>query len=110
MIFTLGLLLSLVANDGQRPCDIAIGDLVPNAQVARRIAEAVIRGRETPERRARYRLDVEPDGQGDWRASQSLPQSPPNAHGNSVITRGGGGLTMRIGRCDGKISEVHYVR
>ena len=106
-----GLLLAAAATGGQASrCDIRVGELVPNAHVARELAEAVIRSRQTAEQRSRYVLHVEPDGDAGWVVFQSLPASAPDAGGNVTVNAGGGGLGMRINRCNGKMSRVYYQR
>jgi hypothetical protein len=108
----LGVLLAATAASASHSptCDIRIGELVPNAQVARELADVVIRNRQTAERRARYSLHVEKDGTTGWLVFQSLPDSPPDGNGKITVTAGGGGLAMRIDRCNGAMSEVHYQR
>ena len=93
-------------------CDIRIGELVPTAQVAKEIAEAVIRNRQTVEQTAKYRLNVERDRDDPrmWIVVQSIPESSADADGNIQVTMGGGGLGMRIDRCNGRINKVHYQR
>ncbi|QNP42553.1 hypothetical protein H9L15_10020 [Sphingomonas daechungensis] len=65
-----------------------MGELVPNAQVARELAEVIIRSRQTPEQQARYVLHVEEDGKTGWLVSQGLPDSPPDAKGSITVTFG----------------------
>ena len=108
----LGALLAAAATTaGQSPkCDIRVGELVPNAQVARELAEAVIRSRQTAKQRSKYSLHVDEDGANGWLVFQSLPGRPPEANGKITLTAGGGGLGMRIDRCNGAMSKVHYQR
>ena len=108
----LGLMLvASAATAGQHPkCDIHVGELVPNAQVAGELAEAVIRSRQTPEQRSRYVLRVEEDGTTGWVVFQSLPDTRASGNGAITVTAGGGGLGMRIDRCNAAMSEVHYQR
>lgn len=108
----LGLILAAsAATAGHQPkCDIRVGELVPNAQVARELAEAIIRSRQTAEQRSRYVLHVEQDGTTGWVVFQSLPDSRTDANGNLTITAGGGGLGMRIDRCNGAMGRVYYQR
>ena len=108
----LGLLIAASAATASHSpkCDIRVGELVPNAQVARELADAIIRSRQTAEQRSRYLLQVEQDGAGGWTVFQSLPDSPPDAKGNVTVTAGGGGLGMRIDRCNGAMSKVYYQR
>jgi hypothetical protein len=93
-----------------RPCDIAVGELVPTAQVARPLAEVIIRGQASAARTADHVLRVDQRDQGNWLVSQSLPASAPRVEPDAiVVTHGGGGLQMRIDRCNGAISDVHYI-
>ena len=104
------LIAATAATASQSPkCDSRVGELVPNAQVARELAEAVIRSRQTAEQRAKYSLHVEQDGANGWLVFQSLPDTP-GANGKITLTAGGGGLGMRIDRCNGAMSKVHYQR
>ena len=93
-------------------CSVTVGELVPTAEVARGVAEAVISGRQSPEKRAGYVLHVARDERdpSKWAVWQGLHQPPPNADGSVTIALGGGGLSMRIDRCTGKIGRVRYVR
>jgi len=109
MILGFLFLASAATGGDMRKCDIGVGELVPSAQVARELAEAIIRNRQTPEQRSRYVLHIEQDGNG-WIAFQALPDRAATASGDTVITAGGGGLGMRIDRCNGAISEIHYQR
>jgi len=61
----LGLLLaaSAAAASHTPRCDIRVGELVPNAQVARELAEVIIGSRQSARQRSRYALHVVPDGQ-----------------------------------------------
>jgi hypothetical protein len=108
MILSVAVLMG-VSLAGTPKCDIRVGELVPNAQVARAIAEAIISGHQTLEERRDYVLEVEPDGQVGWIVYQSHADIPPDADGNFTITVGGG-LSMRINRCNGAISKVCYQR
>jgi hypothetical protein len=110
MVLGLVLLASAAAGGETRKCDIRVGELVPNAQVARDLAEVIVRSRQTPEQRARYELHVEPDGETGWVVFQGLPDGPPDANGNITVSAGGGGLGMRINRCTGAMSKVYYQR
>ena len=109
MILAFVLATSAVAAGHQPRCDIRIGELVPNTQVARELAEAIIRNRQTAEQRSRYVLRVEQDETG-WVVFQSLPDTRADRNGKITITAGGGGLEMRIDRCNGAMSRVHYER
>ena len=106
------LLLSGGAAAGARPCDIRAGEIVPNATVARRVAEAIIRGRQTPEQMSKYVLYVAIDQQdaGKWMVGQGIPPTPPDAEGNITVTAGGGGIWIKIDRCNGQVSDVSFAR
>lgn len=110
MILGFVLAASAAVAGHQPKCDIRVGELVPSAQVARELAEAIIRSRQTAEQRSRYVLHVEQDGTTGWAVFQSLPETRPDGHGNITVTAGGGGLGMRIDRCNGAMSRVHYQR
>jgi len=90
-------------------CAAVLGEAVPRAEVARKIAEAVIGARQRPEVRMRYNLRVETEP-GVWLAYQSLRSSVQRVHNGFIVTYGGGGIAMRIDRCTGEISEMHYQR
>jgi len=111
-LMIVGLVLSAVAAaTGHQPrCAIRIGELVPDAQVARDLATAIISSRQTPEQRSRYVLRVEQDGTTGWLVFQSLPDAPAGENGKVTVTAGGGGLGMRIDRCNGAMSRVFYQR
>lgn len=76
---------------------------VPDANTARKIADAVISARQKPEQLRGYRLNVEPDGDnpGSWHVWQS-------PHGQAIS--GGGGISLRINRCTAAVSDFHYQR
>jgi hypothetical protein len=109
MITLLIFLAANVANGGEtQRCPIIGGELVPSAQIAREIAEAIIRSRETSEQSSQYELRVEPSGNDAWHVFQAIPDRiEPN--GTISTTDGGGGLAMRIDRCNGAISNVNYL-
>jgi hypothetical protein len=108
----LGLLLAVNVATARYPpkCDIRVGELVPNAQVARDLAEAIIRSRQTVQQRSRYVVHVEKDGATGWIVFQSLPDAPADANGKITFTAGGGGLGMWIDRCNGAMSRVYFQR
>lgn len=93
-------------------CSIKGGELVPTEEVARGIAEAIIRARQSPEAMAGYVLYVEPDERDPrrWAVGQGLPELPPNPDGTITERVGGGGISMRIDRCTGEVSNVHFIR
>ena len=104
-------LLASAATGGEaQKCDIRVGELVPSAEVARDIAEAIFRSRQSPEQRSRYVVHVEQDDRKGWVVYQALPNTPPDANGNITVTAGGGGLGIRIDRCNGAMSNVFYQR
>jgi hypothetical protein len=44
-----------------------------------------------------------------WVVGQGIPPSPPDAEGAIKVTfGGGGGMWMRIDRCDGRVSDVSF--
>jgi hypothetical protein len=105
------LLAASAATAGHQPkCDVRVGELVPNAQVARELAEAIIRSRQTAEQRSRYVLNVEQEGATGWVVFQSLPETRPDRKGNITVSAGGGGLGLQIDRCNGAMTKVHYQR
>lgn len=79
MLFGLVALASAALGGDAEKCDIVVGELVPNAHVARELADVIIRGRQTPEERSRYVLHVEPDGETGWFVFQGLPNGSPDA-------------------------------
>ena len=99
------------ADAARRRCAIRVGELVPNERVAREVAEAVLRARQTPEQMASFVLRVEQDARraDRWVVRQSHPESRPNADGE-IFVRSGGGMQMRIDKCTGRISDAHYQR
>lgn len=76
---------------------------MPNAETARNIAAAIIAARQSPGETRKYQLLVEPDGHnpGLWLAWQARSGEP---------ALGGGGISMRINRCTGSISNLHHQR
>jgi hypothetical protein len=79
------------------------GPVVPTADVARAIFSAVAKSRPVAGR-ARYHIEARDDGTS-WVVSQIPPPSPAG-----MIEMGGGGLTMRIDKCTGAVSEMHGIR
>ena len=75
------------------------GPVVPTAEVARGIFTAV--AKQSEQVAGRYVLTIV-DAGAAWGAYQVLPTS-------NIGLRGGGGLTMRIDKCTGAISEMHYI-
>ena len=94
------------------PCPGPFGELVGTRKIARGIAEAIIRSRETPATIARYRLHVGKDQEdsGKWAVWQGLPDLPSRTNGAIWVRSGGGGMEMRIDKCNGQVSDLHYMR
>jgi hypothetical protein len=78
--------------------------VVPTAEVARAIFAAVAKPLQSEQAASKYVLTIA-DGGAAWVVFQALP--PPPA---GMIQFGGGGLEMRIDKCTGAISEMHYSR
>ena len=78
------------------------GPVVPTAEVARGIFTAV--AKQSEQVAGRYVLTIV-DAGAAWGAYQVLP-----APTDGSVIFGGGGLTMRIDKCTGAISEMHYMR
>ena len=110
MILGMVLLASAATGGDARRCDILVGELVPNAAVARDIAEAVFRSRQKPEQRSKYVVHVQKDDESGWVVFEALPDQRRDAKGNITVTAGGGGLAMHIDRCNGAMSGVYYQR
>ncbi len=88
-------------------CAFEGGDLVPNAQVAREIAEAIVRARLTPAERALLEMRVDPLGADAWNVDLFIPDRiEPDG---SVTHTDGGGLAIRIDRCNGAILFFQYL-
>jgi len=77
--------------------------VVPTAEVARSIFAAVAKPLQSEQTAGGYVLTIADEGAA-WAVFQALPDRP------GMITMGGGGLTMRIDKCTGAISEMHYQR
>ena len=100
MIALLTLLAASAAHDAHR-CAMPGGDLVPNSQVAREIGAAILRGRQGAEESARYEIRVEAAGNDAWAVLQLVPDRI-EADG-SVTHTDGGGVAIRIDRCNGAV-------
>jgi hypothetical protein len=96
-----------------RSCAL-IYPIVPDERAARRIAEAVIAADPHPERgNYELRVRMDEDNPGQWIAYQHLPEPRlrrPLRPGEVIVTSGGGGVEMRIDRCTGAITRLHYIR
>jgi hypothetical protein len=92
---------------GAHSCAIQGGEVVPTMQVAREIAEAIIRNRESAAEIAMMELSVQPVGDDAWDVVQTIPdRKEPDG---SVTHTDGGGLAIRIDRCNGAILFVNYL-
>ena len=80
------------------------GPVVPTAEVAQGIFAAVAKPLQSEQAASKYVLTIADQGAA-WVVYRAPP--PPPA-GMSI--RGGGGLEMRIDKCTGAISEMHYSR
>jgi len=77
--------------------------VVPTAEVARGIFAAVAKPLQSEQAASEYVLTIADEGAA-WAVYQALPDRP------GMIITGGGGLEMRIDKCTGAISEMHYQR
>jgi hypothetical protein len=75
------------------------GPVVPTPDIARAIFSAIAKGRSVRSPMAGYKLATEDNG-----ASWLVYQMPDDTNIR------GGGLMMRINKCTGAISEIHYMR
>lgn len=100
------------ANAAPRECYSPLGAAVPDVATAKAIAMAVISARQTSSISKKYRLSVELDTEqeGSWMVSQGVPQPRNRDSKTIVIMTGGGGMQMRIDRCTGEITDMHYAR
>ena len=90
------------------------GPFVASAETAQRIFEAVALGLRGPEFTAKYTINVSEET-ASWAVYQSLHPEPDGCQNSTIencvtVTSGGGGLSMRIDKCTGAISQVHYQR
>ena len=85
------------------------GPYVAKEETARAIALAVVEQLQNREQRARYSLDVEDDG-AFWTVFQSVRGYPRRDGDSIIVMMGGGGLSMRIAKCDGAVSDVYRQR
>ena len=90
------------------------GPFVASPDTARAIFEAVARGLRGEEFLKLYDINLN-DEVDHWALFQS-PRPADSCTGSTpsdticTVTSGGGGLTMRIDKCSGAISQVHYLR
>lgn len=85
------------------------GPYVGEEATARAIALAIIEQMQSRERQAEYELNVEDDG-AFWTVFQSVRGYPRRDGDRITVMMGGGGLTMRIAKCDGALSSMHWQR
>lgn len=107
------LLACLGASPNDKPeCAMPTGPVIPDEKTARAVAKAIISAQPTSERLRKYRLNISGGGltEGAWFAYQGPENKPKITHKEISVVMGGGGLTMRIDRCTGAISDLHYVR
>ena len=79
------------------------GPVVPTAEVARGIFNAVAKPLQGERVESRYVLTIADEG-AVWVVYQALPDRP------GTIQVGGGGIEMHVDKCTGAISEMHYAR
>lgn len=88
------------------------GPFVRTEDSALTIAEAVISDLQSDEVREKYRLEIS-DAEKYWAVNQ-LPrgwsEDPIQDDGTLVISSGGGGISMLISKCDGAITQAHWIR
>jgi hypothetical protein len=101
MIFVLAMLAMQSAPLTPSKCRIYEGEVVPTADVARGIAEAILKSRQSIQVRSLFKLRVEPSGPDAWDVTEFIP--PHRAADGHLIVTDGGGLSIRIARCDGRI-------
>lgn len=86
------------------------GPFVSDELVARQIAGVVVAKRQSIDYRERYDI-VAIDAGRHWVLSQVLRDKIQRIDSDAlIVTAGGGGLSMRIAKCDGAISNVHGIR
>lgn len=85
------------------------GPHVPDAATASAIASAVIARTPGLEAAEHYTLIIEDEG-AYWSAFQTPPDIPSHDPDVTITTFGGGGLEMKIAKCNGAISDAHYQR
>jgi len=107
--FVVALLITFSVRAAADQCQTSIGAVVPDANTARQIAVAVIAAHQKRASSDQFMLKVEPDGDSSWSAYQYIPPVT-GRNGEIIVTNGGGGLSMKIDRCTGAISELYYQR
>lgn len=88
-------------------CSDRMRELVPTAEVARKLAEVIFASRQSPEYNSRYRSHVQParDNPAKW----VVYQHPLGRDGKELQNiRGGGGFAIDIDRCTAEISELQF--
>jgi hypothetical protein len=106
------LLVAAAAAGAPQPCGL-IFPVAPDEAAARRIAKSTLAAGPVRHPNRRYALKVRPDPEdpGRWIAYQSQPPPRPDPRpGWLTVQAGGGGLGMRIDRCTGAVSDMHYQR
>lgn len=88
-----------------------VGDLVAARQVATAVIHSVERqaGMDSGARDRSYELNIEDDG-SQWVVYQSMRGYPRHEGDALVVMAGGGGVEMRIDKCSGAISQLHWSR
>lgn len=85
------------------------GPVVPSVEAAQGIF-AVVSSALAPNRpKDKFMLGIRDAGDA-WVASETLVPRGTTRDGAIIAVRGGGGLTMRIDKCTGAISEMYYQR
>tara|TARA_R110000850_G_scaffold88306_1_gene189704 strand:- start:4 stop:375 length:372 start_codon:yes stop_codon:yes gene_type:complete len=113
----LALMMSMatpVMADEQPPvCPVRWGEpgraLVTTAETAKTIFRAIEADFFPAADREGYPEIVAHDG-GDWWSVFRYRPPEPQPNGDILITAGGGQLSLRIAKCDAKITEVHFTR
>lgn len=87
------------------------GPFVWDEDTAKMIAQVIIDGIKKRKPDDKYVLEVFNDG-SHWEVFQSIRRIDEEIEEDGAITviAGGGGVAMRIAKCDGAVSEVHFSR
>ena len=92
---------------GAHRCSIQGGEVVPTAQVARDLAEAIIRGRQDAAESAMFELHVVRVGDDGWDVVQTMRD---RIEPDGTLTHiDGGGMAIRIDRCNGAVLFINYL-